>query len=310
MHFSKALPLAAALTVHLMAQSPAPAPPPAVPAPPAPPSILGFALTGSTTIGSQYIFRGLTQTDGKPTIQGELDLVHPSGFYLSTSLSNISWFTDQNAGTASAKTGLGSPAAVGAPYVPGKVNSASVELDLFGGYKWGFAKDWTLDLGLYRYYYPGTYDNLGAYKNPNTTEAYLGLSYAWASLKYSQVISANTFGVTNSGGTNYVDLSLAYPLGESGWTILAHGGRTTYATKANPVYFFNGTTITGDNSLFSYSDYKLGVSKDLKGYLCTLAGTRADTKALAADHNVTVDENVFGRNIGGNRLTFTISKSF
>ncbi|HEX7553539.1 MAG TPA: TorF family putative porin, partial [Geothrix sp.] len=154
------------------------------------------------------------------------------------------------------------------------------------------------------------YDNLGAYKNPNTTEAYLGLSYAWASLKYSQVISANTFGVTNSGGTNYVDLSLAYPLGESGWTILAHGGRTTYATKANPVYFFNGTTITGDNSLFSYSDYKLGVSKDLKGYLCTLAGTRADTKARAADHNVTVDENVFGRNIGGNRLTFTISKSF
>ena len=129
----KALPLslAVALAAPLLAQSsaaPAPAPPP-------PPSILGFALTGSATIGTDYIFRGLTQTDGNPTIQGELDLVHPSGFYISTSLSNISWFTDQNAGVANAPTSLGSPAAVGAPYVRGKANNAPVEVDLFGGYK-------------------------------------------------------------------------------------------------------------------------------------------------------------------------------
>ncbi len=132
MRFLTTLLLSAALAAGLVAQTPAP-PPVAPPAPPPPPSILGFAVTGSSTFGSQYIFRGLTQTDGKPTIQGELDLVHPSGFYLSTSLSNISWFTDQNAGIASARTGLGSPAAVGAPYVAGKVNCASVELDLFGG---------------------------------------------------------------------------------------------------------------------------------------------------------------------------------
>jgi uncharacterized protein (TIGR02001 family) len=308
MRFLKALPLVTALTAHLMAQSTA-TPVPA-PAPPPPPAILGFALTGSATIGSQYIFRGLTQTDGKPTIQGELDLVHPSGFYLSTSLSNISWFTDQNAGLASATAGLGSPAAVGAPYVPGRVNSASVELDLFGGYKWGFAKDWALDLGLYRYLYPGTYDNLGAYRNPATTEVYLGLSWSWASLKYSQVISANTFGVNNSGSTNYIDLSLAYPLGDSGWTILAHGGKTTYAANANRSYFLNGTRLTGDNSLFSYTDYKLGISKEIKGYTLALAATTADTKARAADNDVTVYENAAGRNIGKDRVTFTIAKAF
>lgn len=281
-------------------------------APPAPaPAVAGFALTGTATLGSQYIFRGLSQTDGKPTIQGELDLVHPSGFYLSTSLSNISWFTDQNAGVASARTSLGSPAAVGEPYyVPGKVNSVGVELDIFGGYKWGFAKDWTLDLGLYRYLYPGTYDNLGAYRNPATTEAYLGLSYQWASLKYSQVISANTFGVNNSGGTSYVDLTLAIPLGESGWTVQVHGGKTTYATNANPGYFFNGTKLTGDNSLFSYTDYKLGIVKEIKGYTLALAATNADTKARAADNDVTVYENAMGRNIGKSRVTITITKAF
>jgi uncharacterized protein (TIGR02001 family) len=305
MRLLRALPPLATLAASLGAQSPAP------PSAPPPPALLGFVLGGSATLGSQYIFRGLTQTDGKPAVQAELDLVHPSGFYLSTSLSSISWFTDQNAGVASAPTSLGSPAAVGAPlYRAGKVNSAGVELDLFGGYKWGFAKDWTLDVGLYRYLYPGTYDNLGAYRNPATTEAYLGVGYAWASLKYSQVISATTFGVNNSGGTSYVDLSLAIPLGGSGWTVLAHGGRTTYSDKANQGYFSNGSTVTGDNALFSYSDYKLGIAKEIKGCTLALAGTYADTKARAADDDVTVYENAMGRNIGKGRLTLTLTKAF
>ena len=110
MHSSRGLALLASMSALLPAQSP---PPPAPGAPPPPPAILGLALTGSATLGSQYIWRGLTQTDGKPTVQAELDLVHPTGFYLSTSLSNISWFTDQNAGLASAPVSLGSPGAVG-----------------------------------------------------------------------------------------------------------------------------------------------------------------------------------------------------
>jgi uncharacterized protein (TIGR02001 family) len=310
MRFWNTLSCFAALTASLAAQSPAP-PPAAAPAPPAPPSLLGFAVTGSTTIGSQYIFRGLTQTDGKPTVQAELDLVHPSGFYFSTSLSNISWFTDQNAGYASAPIALGSPAAAGLPlYKPNKVNSAGVELDLFGGYKWGFAKDWTLDVGLYRYLYPGTYDNLGAFRNPNTTEAYLGLSYSWASLKYSRVLSATNFGVYNAEGSTYIDLSLGIPLGESGWTLLLHGGKTTYPTKANTDFFFNGTKVTGDNSLFGYSDYKLGIAKEIKGFTLTLAATDANTKARASDNDLPVYENAAGRNIGKSRLTFTLAKAF
>ncbi|GLH72832.1 hypothetical protein GETHLI_13340 [Geothrix limicola] len=294
-----ALPLLATLAAGLAAQSPAPA------ATPAPPTLLGFALSGSATFGSQYIFRGLTQTDGKPTVQGELDLVHPSGFYLSTSLSNISWFTDQNANLASAPVSLGSPGG-------GKVNSAAVELDLFGGYKWGFAKDWTLDVGLYRYLYPGTYQSLGAFRNPATTEAYLGLNYSWASLKYSRVLSANNFGTYNAEGATYVDLSLAVPIGESGWTVLVHGGHCAYPSNANPAFFTNANTgrLTGDNSLFSYSDYKLGVAKEIKGYTLTLAATDADTKSRAADNDVLVYENAAGRNIGKSRLTFTISKAF
>jgi uncharacterized protein (TIGR02001 family) len=266
MRFPKVLPLAAAFTAHLMAQnSTAP-----VPAAPAPPTVLGFALTGSATIGSQYIFRGLTQTDGKPTVQGELDLVHPSGFYLSTSLSNITWITDQ--------------------FSAGPISSG-VEVDLFGGYKWAFAKDWALDLGVYRYSYPGDYKSAPGY-NANTTEAYLGFSYSWASLKYSRVINAGNFGIDKAEGSSYVDLSLTIPLWESGWSVLAHGGKTTYNTS-------NSAT----NDLLGYTDYKLGLAVALKDWTLALAGTNADTKDLGY-------KNAMGRNIGKDRVTFTIAKSF
>ena len=300
---SQMLPLAAILAIHLSAQAPV--------APPSSPGTQRIALSGMATVGSQYIWRGLTQTDGKPTIQGEWDLVHPSGFYLSMSLSNISWYTDQNAGVASRPTALGSPGRVGPPtYDPDKVNSAGVELDLFGGYKWGFARDCALDVGIYRYFYPGNFENLGAYRNPSTTEAYVGLSRSWASLKYSRSISANYMGVAYSGGTTYLDLSLAIPVGESGWTVQLHGGNTTFAPHANVGYFFNGSRLAGDNALFSYSDLKLGVSREIKGYTLALAFTSANTRARADDHDITVYENAMGRNMGGARLTFTITKGF
>ena len=251
------LPLLAALSLPLLSEAPASAPP----------TLLGFAVTGSATLGSQYIFRGLTQTDGQPTVQAEIDLAHADGWYLSLAASNISWITDQ----------------VGAGTV-----SAGVEVDVFGGYKWGFAKDWTLDVGFYRYLYPGDYTHY-AYLSPATTEGYLGLSYSWASLKYSKALSSGNFGAPKADGSSYVDLSLAIPLGESGWTVLAHAGKTTYA----------GT----GNSPLDYTDTKLGIAKELKGYTFALAGTQANTKDAAYT-------NALGRNIGGNRVTLTVSKAF
>src|SRR5574337_404937 len=68
-------------------------------------------LTANVTFASQYVFRGLSQTNGKPAIQGGLDYVHSSGFYVGTWLSNVSWYTDQNAGVKSAPQALSAPTA-------------------------------------------------------------------------------------------------------------------------------------------------------------------------------------------------------
>ena len=158
MRLPMALPLLVAAATGRTAQAP----------PPAPASVLGFALSGSTTLGSQYIFRGLTQTDGQPTVQAELDWVHPAGFSFSASLSNSSWFTDQNA---------------------------------------GFAKNGLLELGLYRDLYPGTFGHLGGILQPNTTEAYLDCSLGWATLKCNRVLGETWFGVINHHALSHARVS-------------------------------------------------------------------------------------------------------
>ena len=48
-------------------------------------------ITGNVGLYSQYIFRGLTQTDRDPALQGGFDYAHSSGFYAGTWASNISW---------------------------------------------------------------------------------------------------------------------------------------------------------------------------------------------------------------------------
>lgn len=88
-------------------------------------------LTGNLGLYSQYIFRGLTQTDGQPAVQGGFDYSHSSGFYAGTWASNISWLRD------------------GGGYRSG----GSGEFDFYGGMKGAFGKsDFTWDLGTLYYF--------------------------------------------------------------------------------------------------------------------------------------------------------------
>lgn len=264
-------------------------------------------LTGNMTVASQYVFRGLSQTNGKPAIQGGLDYVHANGLYVGTWFSNISWFTDQNAGVKNAPVSLASPGAAGAPYTAGASNAARLEWDFYGGYKNTFATDWTYDVGIIRYEYPGRFDDLGAYRQPNTTEVYGAIGYKWLTLKYSKAISTYTFGVNESKGAGYLDLSAAVPLGESGYNLLAHVGRQNYPGNANVGYW---GASGGNNDFFDYTDCKLGLSKDFQGFTFGLAWTYANTKHTAPDDNTTAYMNAFGKNIGRDQVVVSVSKSF
>jgi uncharacterized protein (TIGR02001 family) len=270
-------------------------------------SASSHALTGNVSFASQYVFRGIAQTNGKPAIQGGLDYSHASGLYLGAWSSNISWYTDQNAGTVSAPVPLSSPGSVGAPYAPNKSNSAAFELDVYGGIRNSFAGDWNYDVGLIAYRYPGTFDNVGAYRRPDTTELYGAIGYKWITLKYSGVISAYTFGTNESRGATYLDVSANVPLGKSGYTFVAHVGSADYPGKANFGYW---GTSGGNNNDYDYTDFKLGLTKEFSGFTCAFSWTHANTKRTGPDGQTTAYNDAFGRNIGGRRIALVVTKNF
>lgn len=264
-------------------------------------------LTGNLAIASQYVFRGLSQTNGKSALQGGFDYAHASGWYAGTWLSNISWFTDQNAGVRSAPTALSSPGAVGAPYVRGRSNAASLEWDIYAGHKGSLTADVGYDAGMVGYAYPGTYDNVGAYRSPNTMEAYIGVTYKWVTLKYSKGVTRYTFGVNESRGASYLDLSANVPIGESGFTLIAHVGRQNYPGKPNFGYWGSSG---GNNNFFDYTDYKVGLSKEIGKFSAAASYTYANTRNAAPDGQTTAYMNAFGRNIGRGRFSVVISRTF
>jgi uncharacterized protein (TIGR02001 family) len=284
----------AALPAH--AEDPAPAVP-----------VSPHAVTANIALASQYVFRGLTQTDGKPAIQGGVDYAHASGWYAGTWMSNISWYTQQNAGSISAPVALGSPGRLGYPYQPNASNSASLEWDLYGGFKGSFAEDWSYDAGFIRDLYPGRFANEGAYRSPDTSEVYGAAGYKWITLKYSKTVSSNEFGAAKSGAASYIDLTATVPVRATGYTVIAHVGRQNFGGQANPGYWGNSG---GSNKDYNYTDYKLGVAKDYAGFTFTVNGTYAATKSTGPDGETTAYSNAFGRNTGRGRIALIVTKNF
>ena len=196
-------------------------------------------ITANVTVTNNYIYRGLTQTDFKPAIQGGFDYAHESGFYIGNWNSSISWVSNQDYAIA---------------------KSSSIEMDVYAGIKKeligeGFASD----LGVLQYYYP-TSGTLAGKTNPNTTELYAAQNFTYGPtagfLKLSYAVS-NIFGTSNSIGSTYSDLTVNYDTGFSGITANTHVG---YQNIAGQKY------AVGQPSL-SYADWKLGLTKDFGGGL-------------------------------------------
>lgn len=148
---------------------------------------------------SQYIFRGLSQTDYKPAVQGGIDYAHDSGLYAGVWASNIKWLHHFH------------------------ISSSNVEVDLYGGYKKAIG-DFGYDVGFLRYQYPGSVEH-GAI-NPNTSEVYVAGSYKFVTLKYSHALT-NAFGTPESKHTYYLDLTAAIPVVDT-WTLTLHAGRQNF----------------------------------------------------------------------------------
>lgn len=209
-------------------------------------------VTSNVGLVSNYLYRGISQTGGKPALQGGFDYAHASGFYAGAWGSNISWISD--------------PAASPTPTVI--ASGASLELDTYAGFKGGFAGDFSYDVGFLRYNYPGYYV-AGATK-ADTNEIYGALGWKWVTLKYSHSLG-DTFGMKEAKGTSYVEMNVSYSLADAGVTLGAHYGKQTYKGTAADAAKAGGFDPT-------YSDYKLSASKDFSGYVVGLAYSSTNAK--------------------------------
>lgn len=170
--------------------------------PTAPPG--DFTITGSAGVVSQYRFRGISQSNNRPAVQGSFTVAHSSGFYVST------WGSSASAGNS-------------------VVNIGGTEIDVYGGYTHALGHSgFTIDVGGYGYLYPGA-------PGGNYYELYgsLAKTYGPATAKVGVYFAPNQENTSRSNTYVYGELSGGIP----GTPISLHahlghtGGAFDYAGK-------------------------------------------------------------------------------
>jgi len=152
-------------------------------------------VTGNLGLTSDYRFRGVSQTQNAPAVQGGIDYNHVSGLYIGNWNSSVSsqLYT----------------------------NGAGVESDVYAGFKKQVFGNFTLDVGTMNYFYPRAGTN-GSF---DTNELYAGIGYKeLVTVKYSHAIS-DYFGTSNSKNSFYVQADAAIPV-VGKLVAVAHVGRT------------------------------------------------------------------------------------
>jgi conserved hypothetical protein, proteobacterial len=242
-------------------------------------------FTANVGLYSQYVFRGLTQTNEDPAIQGGFDYAHSSGFYAGVWGSNISWLRDNGS----------------------YKNSGSAEIDTYAGYRTTFG-DFGLDVGYLRYWYTG--DVNPGFIKANTDELYAAGSWKWITVKYSYSLG-DTFGVNDAKGTYYLDFSAAYPIADTGITLGAHYGIQKYS-GTDPVL----PAPMNNDDAYSYDDWKLSATYDLGKLGSKLTGTTlgvayTDTKNASDFGYGSISQGgVYPKNIADSQVTVWVQKTF
>jgi len=106
-------------------------------------------ISGNVTLTSDYVWRGVSQTQNNGAIQGGFDYAHETGFYVGVWGSNVDFDSD-----------------------------GSIELDYYAGYSTDITEDINVDVGVLKYAYP---DESGL----NFTEGYINVSYMGFTLGYA-----------------------------------------------------------------------------------------------------------------------------
>ncbi len=214
-----------------------------------------YTLSGNIGLVSDYRFRGISQTNKKPAVQGGLDLALANGLSFGTWTSNVSTW---------ANTG------------------GQQELDLYGGYSREIAGV-TLSLGGIQYWYPRNTPAV----SQNTFEYYVGVAYGPFAYKLNKA-NGNWFGEPASGAS-YHDFSVAYAVTEKIGVKLHVGRQTLNEDDSTRNIGFTdaslGLSYDLGNSLVAgvtASRVKLKDKTDGEGFFTSTSGKKLYGSALVA----------------------------
>jgi uncharacterized protein (TIGR02001 family) len=154
-----------------------------------------------------------------------------------------------------------------------------IEWDLYGGKRGELGGGVSYDVGGLYYFYPSN----GLKPNANTFELYGQLGMGPAYLKYSHSLT-NLFGSADSKHSGYLDLGANIEL-DAGLVLNLHVGRQEVK----------------HSDALSYTDYKLGLTKDLGVCSVALAYVKANSAAYRSPD---------GKNLSKGAAVLTVSKTF
>ena len=161
--------------------------------------------------------------------------------------------------------------------IPG--GDSDIEWDIYGGKRGEIVSGVTYDVGVLRYQYPS--NNLSP--SANTTEIYGQAGYGPAYIKYSHSLT-NLFGFADSKRSGYLDIGANIALSDT-LTLNLHAGHQRVK----------------NNSMFSYTDWKVGVTKDFGILTGALALIGTDTDNYVGPN---------GKDLGKNSLVLSVAKTF
>ncbi len=249
-------------------------------------------LSGNVALVGDYRFRGLSQTYAQPAIQGGTEYASAGGAYVGAWGSNVS----------------------GNQFL----NGGSLELDLYGGYRWtGGAGKLGLDLGLLYYWYPRARYNINPGDRYNTAEVFLGARYNQFTVKYSHALTnlfgmktstiggycgidadgtpatTNCLGTGASKGSGYIDLGATFnvPLGAS---LALHYGHQSVRSYDR----------------LSYADYKVGLTRAFGGTTLGAAWVGTDAEGRFYRFTPTTAGSGETENVARSAIVLSASKAF
>jgi uncharacterized protein (TIGR02001 family) len=238
-----------------------------------------WSVTGGASLVSQYLFRGVSQTQGKPTVQAYAEAAHASGGYAGIWASGVS--------NAAYNNGAGS------------------EFDVYGGYRHDFGASHVADVALYTFWFPGAdytfngkrikYDSaelkLGYSKDSFNVTAWYTLSKRLVGLAFDPFTGAEV----STRGSTYLEVNWNPELAPN-WTLNLHAGRQN----------------VHDLSAYNFTDLRAGVTHTIGTWQVSLAVSHNNGDASRDGVPVWTffDADGRGKNVVGTQWLASVTKSF